>query len=138
MGVEQNIFGESFRAGAPKKRLARLSQKQKRFVPQLAPNALKVLEKRYLKKDLNGLPIETPEAMFRRVAENISQADRIYDHNADIEATAEAFYGMMASLEFMPNSPTWMTAGRDLPIFPASFVIPLNFSMDSIFEAVKH
>src|SRR3989304_7929296 len=89
-----------------KKRLARLSQKQKKFAPQLAPNALKVLEKRYLKKDLNGLPTEPPEAMFRRVAENISQADRIYDHKADIEAIAEAFYEMMASLEFMPTSPT--------------------------------
>ena len=57
MGVEQNIFGEGFKTQVSKKKLSGTTQKQKRLAPQLTPNAVKVLEKRYLKKDLNGNPI---------------------------------------------------------------------------------
>ena len=138
MGVEQNILGDDFKTSISKKKLSRGTQKQKGITPQLAPNAIKVLEKRYLKKDLSGSPTETPETMFWRVAENISQADKFYDPKADTQKTAAVFYEMMTSLDFMPNSPTLMNAGRELQQLSACFVLPVDDSMESIFEAVKH
>src|SRR3989338_2692453 len=138
MGVEQNILGDDFKTSISKKKLSRGTQKQKGITPQLAPNAIKVLEKRYLKKDLSGSPTETPETMFWRVAENISQADKFYDPKADTQKTAAVFYEMMTSLDFMPNSPTIMNAGRELQQLSACFVLPVDDSMESIFEAVKH
>jgi ribonucleoside-diphosphate reductase alpha chain len=73
----------------------------------LSENARTVLEKRYLvKKD--GKPIETPEQLFQRVANNIAEADKLYDKKADIKGKADCFYELMTSLKFMPNSPTLM------------------------------
>ena len=103
----------------------------------LSPNALTVLEKRYLKKDQNGQVIETPEEMFRRVAGAIAQAERAYDPDADVESTTEEFYHLMASLDFLPNSPTLMNAGTEMGQLSACFVLPVDDDMTSIFDAVK-
>src|SRR4030066_410078 len=104
---------------------------------KLSSNAKKVLERRYLKKNEDGKVVETPEDMLRRVANNIAQADLFYNPNADIKETEEKFFNMMARLEFMPNSPTLMNAGRDLQQLSACFVLPIGDSMEEIFDAVK-
>ena len=106
--------------------------------PSLSENALQVLEKRYLKKDKDGNPIETPEDLFKRVSLNIAEAEKAFDLGADISATAEDFYDLMTSLDFLPNSPTLMNAGRDLQQLSACFVLPVEDSMESIFETIKN
>jgi len=105
---------------------------------ELSVNARKVLEKRYLKKDEEGNPIETPEDMFWRVAENVAHGEKNYTPNTDITKIAKEFYELMTNLEFLPNSPTLMNAGRELQQLSACFVIPIEDSMESIFEAVKN
>ncbi len=105
---------------------------------KLTGNALHVLQRRYLNKDKQGQIIETPEAMFRRVAQTIASAELIYDPKADVKAREEEFYQLMANLEFLPNSPTLMNAGRELGQLSACFVLPIDDSMESIFDAVKH
>ena len=112
--------------------------------PQITPgvelrdNALTVLEKRYLRKDNQGRVIETPDEMFKRVAKHIASAELLYDPKADVAFWEEQFYQLMKSAEFLPNSPTLMNAGRELGQLSACFVIPIDDSMESIFDAVKY
>ena len=105
---------------------------------KLEKNALTVLQKRYLRKDDSGNVCETPEDLFYRVAENISQADKIYDKDFDTDHLTKEFYLAMSSLDFLPNSPTLMNAGRHLQQLSACFVLPIEDSMESIFETLKN
>ena len=107
---------------------------------ELSNNALRVLERRYLMKSEAGEVLETPQELFRRVAKHVASAEFNYacDSEADVSYWEEAFYQSMANLEFLPNSPTLMNAGRDLGQLSACFVIPVEDSMESIFDAVKH
>lgn len=106
-----------------------------------AENSLVVLNKRYLLKDKDGNVMETPTDMFKRVALNIALADEtyknLYHQDINVKKTAEEFYGIMASTEFMPNSPTLMNAGRDLQQLSACFVLPVDDDMTAIFDSVK-
>jgi len=111
---------------------------KKRVKLELTENALKVLKRRYLKKDESGNTIEEPEDMFERVALNIAEAEKLYDKNISIEEVAEKFYDLMVSLDFLPNSPTLMNAGRELQQLAACFVLPVDDSIESIFDAVKY
>lgn len=104
----------------------------------LSDNARIVLSRRYLRKNDDGQVIERPEEMFSRVAGAIAAVDLEYDRDTDIKATEELFYDQMTSLKFMPNSPTLMNAGRELGQLSACFVLPIEDSIESIFEAVKH
>ncbi|MDA8404065.1 MAG: hypothetical protein M0Z56_07695, partial [Desulfobacteraceae bacterium] len=108
------------------------------FQPELSQNAIIVLKRRYLKRDADGKILEQPMDMFKRVADTIAAADLKFDNAADTAAIAEQFYTMMASLEFLPNSPTLMNAGRDLGQLSACFVLPVGDSLPEIFDAIKH
>jgi ribonucleoside-diphosphate reductase alpha chain len=103
----------------------------------LTENAMVVLQKRYLKKETEGNSAEEPEDLFRRVANNIAQGDLIYDPQAELDRTEEQFYSLLSSLDFLPNSPTLMNAGRELQQLSACFVLPVGDSLEEIFEAVK-
>ncbi len=105
---------------------------------KLSDNSLKVLEKRYLKKDEKGKVIETPQELFARVAKSIASADRVFKKpEEEVSQLEKSFNVMMSNLEFMPNSPTLMNAGRELSQLSACFVLPIEDSMDSIFDSIK-
>jgi ribonucleoside-diphosphate reductase alpha chain len=105
---------------------------------ELTENSLAVLRRRYLAKDEQGQVKETPEDLFWRVARAVAEPDKNYGASIeDLEATQLVFYDMMATLDFLPNSPTLMNAGRPMGQLSACFVIPIEDSMESIFDAVK-
>ncbi|WP_040412238.1 vitamin B12-dependent ribonucleotide reductase [Desulfosporosinus sp. OT] len=105
----------------------------------LMPNARVVLEKRYLKQE-NGQVVETAEDMIYRVATVVAgiEEEKYGKSKKETQVLAKEFYTMMANLEFMPNSPTLMNAGRDLGQLSACFVLPIEDSMEEIFDAIKN
>lgn len=105
---------------------------------KIGENARTVLEKRYLAKDENGQAKETVEGLFKRVADAVANGDLLYDKNIDLKALSDEFYNMMTELEFLPNSPTLMNAGRPLGQLSACFVLPIPDSMEGIFDAIKN
>lgn len=101
---------------------------------KLTINAARVLERRYLLKDKDGKVIETPGEMFKRVSEAVAKVEK----NKTLQEKYEKdFYKILSNLDFLPNSPTLMNAGTGLGMLSACFVLPVNDSLDSIFEAVK-
>ena len=105
---------------------------------ELSPNAEVVLRRRYLSKDREGNVLEDADGMFRRVARNLSKADELYGASeAERQVTEDRFYRAMRRLELLPNSPTLMNAGRELQQLSACFVLPVEDSLDGIFNKVK-
>ncbi|MFA7485017.1 MAG: adenosylcobalamin-dependent ribonucleoside-diphosphate reductase [Phycisphaerae bacterium] len=106
--------------------------------PKLTENALAVLKSRYLIKDEQGQIIETPAGLFSRVAHLTASAEKRY--GADIEQVKQwhkKFYDLMASLIFLPNSPALMNANRPSGMLSACFVLPIEDSIEGIFETIK-
>jgi len=101
-------------------------------------NGRQVLEARYLKKDEHGRPVESPEGMLRRVSREVAKAELRYGGTKTSRRAEEEFFESMARLEFLPNSPTLMNAGRDQGQLSACFVLPIEDTLDSIFETVKN
>lgn len=126
-----------YNIAAPQNLAGAMRRIQRRTV-KLSPNAMTVLRRRYLWKKA-GQSVETPSQMFRRVAHNIAHAETLYGGNDRTRSHyAQQFYDLMSRLDFLPNSPTLMNAGRDLQQLSACFVLPIEDSLESIFEAVKH
>jgi len=103
----------------------------------LTENARKVLDKRYLKRDEKGNVIEKPDDLFKRVSKNIASAEVKFSSTIEAKEVEEEFYKMISSLDFLPNSPTLMNAGRELQQLSACFVLPVDDSLENIFETVK-
>ncbi|HXX81970.1 MAG TPA: adenosylcobalamin-dependent ribonucleoside-diphosphate reductase, partial [Thermodesulfovibrionales bacterium] len=102
----------------------------------LSENVIKVLKARYLIKDEQGKITETPDGMFRRVASSIASAEKLY--SGDYSFWEERFYTLMSGLKFLPNSPTLMNAGKNIGQLAACFVLPVDDSMQSIFDTLKN
>ncbi|ABS25591.1 adenosylcobalamin-dependent ribonucleoside-diphosphate reductase [Anaeromyxobacter sp. Fw109-5] len=100
---------------------------------RLTDNALHVLERRYLLRDERGAVVETPGALFRRVARAVAAAEP----PAERDRAAERFEARMSALEFLPNSPTLMNAGRAHGQLAACFVLPVEDDLAAIFDALK-
>ena len=104
---------------------------------KLSDNARKVLEGRYLLRDDRGIIVETPEGLFRRVARSVAEAEREWGGDSAVTEMEEKFFTAMTDLRFLPNSPTLMNAGKENQQLSACFVLPVEDSMERIFDAVK-
>jgi len=125
---------------AAAEKLAALDPPDHLVEPQLSANAVAVLERRYLKKDPeDGQVVETPKQLFWRVATHIACPERDFENGSEEKALAVAieFYDLMARRQFMPNSPTLMNAGREMGMLSACFVLPVEDSIEGIFDSVK-
>jgi ribonucleoside-diphosphate reductase alpha chain len=137
MGILQNESSAGFARQEGSEPEMRVESTPKQLI--LSESAMRVLERRYLAKDADGNPIETPSDLFRRVARNIAAAEMYYTVDDDNRLRwEEAFYGIMTRQEFLPNSPTLMNAGTDIQQLSACFVLPVDDSMDGIFNSIKH
>ncbi|MFC1863474.1 vitamin B12-dependent ribonucleotide reductase [Thermodesulfobacteriota bacterium] len=133
--VEAKLLEYGFTKGSPIKLDSSMFVKDD---INLSDNALTVLRRRYLRKDNNCNVIESPEQMFRRVAHHIAEPEQKYGDAAHVEKVEDIFYKMMTEFRFLPNSPTLMNAGRRLGQLAACFVLPVEDSMDGIFDALKN
>jgi ribonucleoside-diphosphate reductase alpha chain len=104
----------------------------------LAPHAGRVLDARYLRRDAQRRIVETPEQLFARVAKAIAYAELVLGNARQAAHWEEAFHQILVALDFLPNSPTLMSAGTGLGQLSACFVLPVDDTMEGIFEAVKH
>ncbi|MDP3917080.1 MAG: vitamin B12-dependent ribonucleotide reductase [Nanoarchaeota archaeon] len=106
---------------------------------KFSDNAIQVLERRYLLRGIDGKLIESPKQMVRRIAHNIAQAENKYGASQEeVNEVEEAFYNLIANLDFMPNTPTIMNAGTGIQQLSACFVLPVEDSMEGIYNTLKH
>jgi len=108
--------------------------------PRLSANAITVLERRYLKKSPEtGEVVETPRQLFWRVASHVARAELCFHKDSWVQAltVARDYYRLMAERKFMPNSPCLMNAGREMGMLSACFVLPVEDSIEGIFESIK-
>ena len=138
--LEKIVDAKMLEYGFTETRPIHLSEQlfEKRNGSKLSANALRVLERRYLRKDANGEIVETPDEMFRRVAHHIAQAEKNYSGVEQAQKMEQEFYAMMTEFKFLPNSPTLMNAGTELGQLAACFVLPVDDSMEGIFDSLKY
>ncbi|MBW1960515.1 MAG: adenosylcobalamin-dependent ribonucleoside-diphosphate reductase [Deltaproteobacteria bacterium] len=104
---------------------------------KLTQNALRVLEARYLQRDANGCIVETPEQLFESVARAVAEAERHFGDAEHVQYWQDRFHKLITSLDFLPNSPTLMNAGKPIGQLSACFVLPVEDTIGGIFDAVK-
>lgn len=139
----ENHYGDIARAYILYRQRRAEVRQAKRFIGvqddlKLPINAVKVLKERYLLKDEAGKIIESPAEMFRRVARAVADVDSLYEKNADVEARTEEFFEMLKGTAFLPNSPTLMNAGTPVGQLSACFVLPVEDSLEGIFDTLKN
>ena len=104
---------------------------------KLSENSLKVLEARYLSRDQERHLIETPEQLFKAVSRGVAYGEHLLDNGHQAAQWEKKYHNLLISLDFLPNTPTLMNAGKPLGQLSACFVLPVEDSIEAIFEAVK-